>query len=145
MLLLIVMLVEICTDNMSHEYQAHLENLDIIQFAQLLQKARKMAVSVKPSTAKKSKSEKKNTPQALAVSTNEPIVGEKRKREEEEEYPPIPCTDEEMNAVIDKWVADGVLKPFKPIREPTPEDMRKPLYCRYHQYVSHGTKDCRAI
>ena len=104
-----------------------------------------MAVSVKPSTAKKSKSEKKNTPQALAVSTNEPIVGEKRKREEEEEYPPIPCTDEEMNAVIDKWVADGVLKPFKPIREPTPEDMRKPLYCRYHQYVSHGTKDCRAI
>ena len=33
MLLLIVMLVEIYTDNMSHEYQAHLENLDIIQFA----------------------------------------------------------------------------------------------------------------
>ena len=26
-------LVEICIDNMSHEYQAHLENLDIIQFA----------------------------------------------------------------------------------------------------------------
>nr|POF26474.1 hypothetical protein CFP56_35877 [Quercus suber] len=29
-------LVEICIDNMSHEYRAHLENLDIIQFAQLL-------------------------------------------------------------------------------------------------------------
>ena len=29
-------LVEICIDNMSHKYQAHLENLDIIQFAQLL-------------------------------------------------------------------------------------------------------------
>nr|POF00014.1 hypothetical protein CFP56_55809 [Quercus suber] len=23
--------------------------------------------------------------------------------------------------------------------------MRKPFYCRYHQYVSHGTRDCRAI
>ena len=29
-------LVEIYIDNMSHEYRAHLENLDIIQFAQLL-------------------------------------------------------------------------------------------------------------
>ena len=70
------------------------------------------------------------------------MVGEKRKREEEEEYLPIPCTDEEMNAVIDKWVADGVLRPFKPIRELTLEDMRKPFYCRYHRYVSHGTRDC---
>ena len=50
-----------------------------------------------------------------------------------------------MNAVIDKWLVDGVLRPFKPIREPTPEDMRKPLYCRYHRYVSHETRDCRAI
>ena len=62
MLLLIVMLVEICTNNMSHEYQAHLENLDIIQFAQLLQKARKTAISIKPSTAEKSKIEKKSAP-----------------------------------------------------------------------------------
>ena len=53
-------LVEICIDNMSHEYRAHLENLDIIQFAQLLQKARKTAISVKLSTAKRSKSKKKN-------------------------------------------------------------------------------------
>ena len=130
---------------MSHEYWAHLENLDIVQFAQLLQKACKTAVSVKPSTTEKSKSEKKNTPQALAVSTNEPIVGEKRKREEKEEYPPIPCTDKEMNAVIDKWVADRVFRPFMPIREPTSKDIRKPLYCRYHRYVSHGIRDCRAI
>ena len=70
-------MVEICIDNMSHEYRAHLENLDIIQFAQLLQKARKTAVSVKAFTVERPKSEKKNAPQALAVSTNEPIVGEK--------------------------------------------------------------------
>ena len=74
--------MEICIDNMSHENRAHLENLDIIQFAQLLQKARKIVVSVKPSTAEKPKSENKNAPQALAVSTNESIISEKRKREE---------------------------------------------------------------
>ena len=99
---------------MSHEYRAHLKNLDIIQFAQLLQKACKTAILVKRSMAKKSKPEKKSAPQVLIVSTNEPMVGEKRKREEEEEYPPIPCTNEEMNVVIDKWMADGVLRPFKP-------------------------------
>ena len=137
--------MEICIDNMSHENRAHLENLDIIQFAQLLQKARKIVVSVKPCIAEKPKSENKNAPQALAVSTNESIVREKRKREEEEEHPSIPCTDEEMNAVIDKWVANGVLRPFKPIREATPEDMRKPLYCRYHWYVGHGTRNCKAV
>ena len=37
-----------------------------------------------------------------------------------------------MNIVIDKWMADGVLKPFKPSQEPTPEDMQKPFHCRYH-------------
>ena len=50
-----------------------------------------------------------------------------------------------MNAVIDKWMVDGVLTPFKHNREPTPEDMQKPLYCRYRRYVGHGTRDCKAI
>ena len=57
------------------------------------------------------------------------MVGEKQKREE---YPPIPCTDKEMNAIINKWMADGVLRPFKPIQEPTSEDMRKCFYYQYH-------------
>ena len=55
-------LVEICIGNMSHEYRAYLENLDIIQFAQLLQKACKTAVSVKPFTVERPKLEKKNAP-----------------------------------------------------------------------------------
>ena len=50
-----------------------------------------------------------------------------------------------MNAVIDKWMVDRVLRPFKPICEPTQEDMQKPFYCRYHRYVGHGTRDCRTI
>ena len=47
-------LVEMCMTNMIREYRAVLENLEISQFAQLLQKARKIAQSVKPSTEKRS-------------------------------------------------------------------------------------------
>ena len=102
---------------MFSEYQAHLENLDIHQFAQLLQKARKIALSVKPSVIDKPRPEKRNPPQALAVSDGEAAVGVKRKRDngvEQQELPPIPCTDEEVKVIVDKWVADGVLRTIKP-------------------------------
>ena len=78
---------------MFSEYQAHLENLDIHHFAQLLQKARKTALSVKPSVIDKPRLEKRNPPQALAVSDGEAAVGVKRKRDngvEQQELPPIP-------------------------------------------------------
>ena len=86
-------LVEICIDDMFSKYRAHLENLDIHQFAQLLQKAYKTAPSVKPSATDKPRAEKRNTPQALAVSSGESAVGVKRKRDdgvEQQELPPIP-------------------------------------------------------
>ena len=49
-------LVEMCMTNMIQEFRAVLENLEISQFAQLLQKARKTAQFVKPN------SDKRNTP-----------------------------------------------------------------------------------
>ena len=49
-------LIEMCMTNMIREYKAVLENLEISQFAQLLQKARKTAQSVKPSVDKRSAS-----------------------------------------------------------------------------------------
>ena len=55
-------LVEMCMTNMIREFRAVLENLEISQFAQLLQKARKTAQSVRPS------SDKRNALQAIAVS-----------------------------------------------------------------------------
>lgn len=58
-------LVEMFMTNMIREYRAILENLEISQFAQLLQKARKTAQSIKPSTNKRS------APQAMTVSTAE--------------------------------------------------------------------------
>jgi hypothetical protein len=45
-------LVGVCIDNMLPEFRAHLENLDISRFAQLLLKARKTALSVKPHVEK---------------------------------------------------------------------------------------------
>lgn len=50
-----------------------------------------------------------------------------------------------MNAIIDKWVAEGILKLFKSGQEPTLEDKQKPLYCCFHRYVHHWTKDCRTL
>ncbi|KAK9997906.1 hypothetical protein SO802_017509 [Lithocarpus litseifolius] len=41
---------------------------------------------------------------------------------------------ENPQSVIDKWMADRVLRPFKLNREPTSEDKKKPFYCRYHRY-----------
>ena len=64
------------------EYQAHLENHDIHQFAQLLQKARKTTLSIKPSVTNKPRAEKRNPPQALVVSNGELAVGVKRKRDD---------------------------------------------------------------
>jgi hypothetical protein len=44
--------VGVCIDNMLPKFRAHLKNLDVSRFAQLIQKARKTALSVKPHTKK---------------------------------------------------------------------------------------------
>ena len=75
-------------------------------------------------------------------------VGEKRKRPEgkvTEEPLVIPCTMEELNHVLDKWIGDGVVRPFTVSRPPTEEERKNPLFCRIHNYVKHSTKDCWTI
>ena len=87
-------LVEMFMRSMIREYRAVLENLEISQFAQLLQKARKIAQSVKPSL------DKRNAPQAMAVSTSE-----RRRKTDGREYdtpPPIPCSPKELDVLLDK-------------------------------------------
>ena len=98
-------LVEICINNMFPEYRAHLENLDIHQFAQLIQKACKTALLVKPSVTNKPRAEKRNPLQALTISGEESAVRVKCKRydgAEQQELPPIPCTDEEIKVIVEK-------------------------------------------
>ena len=68
-----------------------------------MQKARKTAQSVKPN------SDKRNAPQAMAVSTRE-----RRRKTEGREYDtplPLPCTPKELDVLLDKWIADGIFKP----------------------------------
>uniref|UniRef100_A0A2N9G1I9 RNA-directed DNA polymerase n=1 Tax=Fagus sylvatica TaxID=28930 RepID=A0A2N9G1I9_FAGSY len=133
-------LVGVCIDNMLLEFRAHLENLDISRFGQLLQKARKIALSVKPHTEKPK--EKKNPPQVLTVST----VSNKRKKSNERSFdeapPPIPCSLEEMKAILDKWVADGIIKLPEIQKKATEEDKKNPKFCYFHRYVHHSTADC---
>ena len=72
-------------------------------------------------------------------------VGEKMKRPDEKvfkEPPAIPCTAEELNHVLDKWIRDGVVRPFIMSKPPTEEERKNPLFCRIHNYVKHSTKDC---
>ena len=133
-------LVEVCIDNMLPEFRAHLKNLDISRFAQLLQKARKTALSVKPHTEKPK--EKKSQPQVLTVST----VNNKRKKSSERSFkeppPPIPCTLEEMMAILNKWIADGIIKLPEAQKKATEEDKKNPKFCYFHQYVHHSTAGC---
>jgi hypothetical protein len=133
-------LVGVCIDNMLPEFRAHLENLDISRFAQLLQKARKTALSVKPHVEKPK--EKKSQPQVLTVST----VNNKRKKSNERSFeeppPPVPCTLEEIMAILDKWVADGIVKLPEVSKKATEEDKKNPKFCYFHQYVHHSTADC---
>ena len=62
-----------------------------------------------------------------------------------EEYPPISCTLEELSVILDRWIADGVVKLYKIDREPTEEDKKHSRFCRYHRYVHHPTIECRYI
>ena len=96
-------LVELCTINMTKEYRAILENLEISQFAQLLQKARKTAQVVRPS------SDKRNAPQAMVV-----FLGGRKRKVDGREYdtpPLLPCTPKELDVLLDRWKANGVFKP----------------------------------
>uniref|UniRef100_A0A2N9I6K9 Integrase catalytic domain-containing protein n=1 Tax=Fagus sylvatica TaxID=28930 RepID=A0A2N9I6K9_FAGSY len=126
-------LVGVCVDNMLPEFRAHLENLDISRFAQLLQKARKTALSVKPHTEKPK--EKRNQPQVLTVST----VSNKRKKSNERSFeeppPPIPCTLEEMMVILNKWVTDDIVKLPEVSKKATEEDKKNSKFCYFHQYV----------
>jgi hypothetical protein len=73
-------------------------------------------------------------------------VSNKRKKSSERSFeeppPPVPCTLEEMMAILNKWVADGVVKLPEVSKKVTKEDKKNPKFCYFHQYVHHFTIDC---
>ena len=125
-------LVETCIANILFDYRLNLKNLCITQFADLLQRTRRIAQTIK--------TKRMPVSQAMTVS-----IGEKRKRLDEkvfEEPSVIPCTAEELNHVLDKWIRDRVVRSFTVSRPPTKEERKNPLFCRIHNYVKHSTKNC---
>ena len=125
-------LVETYVSNMLFNYRLNLENLCITQFANLLQRTRRIAQTMRT----------KRMPTSKAITAS---IGEKRKspdRKVFEEPPAIPCTAEELNHILDKWIGDGVVRPFTVSRPPMEEERKNPLFCRIHNYVKHSTKDC---
>ena len=95
-------LMETCISNMLFDYMLNLENLCITQFADLLQRTWRTALTMR--------TKKVPIPQVMTTS-----IGEKRKRPEEkmaEEPPVIPCIAEELNHVLDKWIGDGIVRLF---------------------------------
>ena len=45
-------------------------------------------------------------------------------------------------AILDKWVADGIIKLPEISKKATEEDKKNPKFCYFHQYVHHSTADC---
>ena len=125
-------IVETCISNMLFDYRLNLENLFITQFADLLQRTKMITLTMKT----------KKVPVSQAMTAS---VGEKRKRPKgkvTKELLVFLCITEELNHVLDKWIGDGVVKPFTVSRPPTKEERKNPLFWRIHNYVKHSTKDC---
>ena len=130
-------LVEMCMGNMIMEYRAVLENLEISQFTQLLQKARKIAQSVRSSSY--GPKEQKSTLQAMTVS-----IGEKKRKSDGREYEtpsPLPCTPKELDVLLDKWITDGVFKPNQVSKQPIKEEQKDPCFYRLQNYMQHPTTE----
>ena len=86
--------------------------------------------------------EKKSQPQVLMVSTINNKRKKSTKRSFEEPPPLVPCTLEEMIAILNRWVADGTVKLPKAPKKATEEDKKNPKFCYFHQYIHHSTTDC---
>jgi hypothetical protein len=73
-------------------------------------------------------------------------VNNKRKKPSERSFeeppPPVPCTLEEMVAILNRWVADGIIKLPEAPRKATEEDKKNQKFCYFHQYIHHSTVDC---
>ena len=75
-------------------------------------------------------------------------TSEQRRKIDEREYdtpPPIPCTLKELNALLDKWIADGIFKPNQVSKEPIEEEQRDLCFFRLHNYVQHPTAECSVL
>ena len=72
-------------------------------------------------------------------------ISEKRKRPQGRGYeslPSIPSTSNELDILLDKWIADVVFNPNHISRDPTEEERRDPRFYRLRNYMQHSTTEC---
>ncbi|XP_024178185.1 uncharacterized protein LOC112184129 [Rosa chinensis] len=138
-------LVEICINNILPEYRVYLENICITQFSRLIEAVRKTSMSIKTTTSQRSWRDKKDTTQRDAHQAL--MVDERylKMKERSGTVPAVPCTDEELHAILDTLFADGMIKPVQREKPPTRDDKKNPRYCRYHQIVGHPTLACQTL
>ncbi|TQD96173.1 hypothetical protein C1H46_018202 [Malus baccata] len=93
----------------------YLENIGINQFSRLLEAKRKISMSVKLSTKRSRKSDTKETHQALAGDDKFDYNLQIRKEtdEDKETYPPLACSEEEFQTILDTKLEDGAIKPTR--------------------------------
>ena len=142
--------MDICVGGMFYKYHPYLENLQITSFIRLVEASRRTSMLVrKPfkssttqatSAPKQSwKRESKKTEITVVYETKKVTKG--RKREISGIPPPFSISTEELYSILEAWVKDGVMVLPECKCEPTEEEKRGALYCRYHRRNDHDTMD----
>ncbi|KAM1473909.1 hypothetical protein ACFX2I_029995 [Malus domestica] len=100
---------------------------------------RKTSLSVKHSTGKSLKIDKKEAHNALAVDGRSDYNPQKMKEKyrDRETYPSLLCNKKEFQAILDTMLIDRGIKLPRPYKTPSRKDRRDPRYYCYHQYLGH--------
>ena len=75
-------------------------------------------------------------------------IDERKRKVNRREYdtpPPLPCTLNELDVLLDKWIADDVFKPNQVFREPIEEEQKDLRFYHLHNYVQHPIAECWAL
>ena len=146
-------LVVISIAGMLFEYHPYLDNLQIPSFTRLVKVARRISMLVKK-PSKSSTSQTIVAPKQYSKQVSKKIkvvmveetkrVTKGRKRERSSIPPPFSISAEELYSILDAWVKDGVVVLLECKHEPTNEEKRGALYCRYHRRSDH-TMNCYTL
>ena len=81
----------------------------------------------------------------VTVTEKPKLVVKGKKRERGGIPPPFTISTKMLYRILEAWLKDGVVVLPECKREPTKEEKRSPLYCRYHRRCNHHTMDCYAL
>nr|POF05066.1 hypothetical protein CFP56_35627 [Quercus suber] len=147
-------LVDICIVGMLNKYRPYLENMQILSFTRLVEASRRTSMSVrKPikSSTTQATSTPKHSWKRESEKTEVAVVKETKKvtKDKKSERNGIPTpffvSTEELYSILEAWVRDGMVVLPECKCEPTEEEKRGALYCRYHRRSDHYTMDCYAL